>query len=266
MIYSSIPPILIVVSLAGIVIFLIKKAPQVASLEDFSAEVDLNKKRSLLARIIRKKEPTEEGKDFKHRILLFLEKITKKLKLLFLKLENIFSSWGDSFRNKRQAREEERIAQLEEIIEKKEIFKREKLNVSEEEEIAIHFTEPVRPVEPVQPMKPVEEPVNKPVQPIKPVISVKPIEPIIESIKEEKKEKVKPRGKKKNKEVLENILVERIATNPRDTEAYEQLGEYYLEVGQWDYAKECFKQVLKIDPKSSSVKKKMKKLEKMFGE
>ena len=85
MIYSLIPPILIVVSLAGIVIFLIKKAPQVASLEDVSAERGLTEKKSLWAKIRRKKEPTEEGKDLKHRILLFLEKITKKLKLIFLK-------------------------------------------------------------------------------------------------------------------------------------------------------------------------------------
>ena len=156
------------------------------------------------------------------------------------------------------------MAQLEEMIEKKEIFEREKLDLAEEEEeTVIQFTEPVRPIKPVQPAKPVEEPVEEPVQPIqsvKPIISVKPIEPI-----EEKKEKVKPRVKKKKKEVLENILVERIAVNPRDTEAYEQLGEYYLEIGQWDYAKECFKQVLKIDPKNPSVKKRMKKLEKIFG-
>lgn len=59
------------------------------------------------------------------------------------------------------------------------------------------------------------------------------------------------------KEELENILVERIATDPRDIEAYERLGDYYVSQGNTDDAHSCYKQVLKLNPKSLSVRNKL---------
>ena len=250
MIYSLIPPILIVLSLAGIVIFLIKKAPEVANLIVDHPENNIEKK-SLWARITRKEKTEEGGLDFKHKLLLFLEKNTKKLKLLFLKLENIFSVWGESFRNKRKAHEEEKMIQAEEAIEIE--------NVLEATKPKVEFKAP-ESFERIAIKQEIKQEVKKP-EPIKPEI-VRPAQSI-EYVQEEKK--VKSRIKNNRREVLEKILVERIAADPRDTEAYEQLGGYYLDLDNFNYAKECFKQVLKIDPQSKSVKEKMKKLERMIG-
>lgn len=59
------------------------------------------------------------------------------------------------------------------------------------------------------------------------------------------------------KDELENILVERIAADPRDIEAYERLGDYYVSQGNNSDAKACYKQVLKLNPQSLSVRNKL---------
>lgn len=68
----------------------------------------------------------------------------------------------------------------------------------------------------------------------------------------------------KNK--LEELLIERVAANPKDVEAYERLGEYYMEVETYNDAKECFKQVMKLCPTNRNVKYKIKRLERLLGE
>lgn len=66
------------------------------------------------------------------------------------------------------------------------------------------------------------------------------------------------------KDQLEDILVERIALNPRDIEAYERLGDYYLEQGTLTDAKECYRQVLKLSPAYRLVKIKIRRLERLL--
>jgi tetratricopeptide (TPR) repeat protein len=68
-----------------------------------------------------------------------------------------------------------------------------------------------------------------------------------------------------HKDILEKILIERIAANPKDVEAYERLGEYYFEIENWEYAKECFKQIIKLNPENKNVRTKMKELEKILA-
>ncbi len=62
------------------------------------------------------------------------------------------------------------------------------------------------------------------------------------------------------KEELENILIERIAIDPRDIEAYERLGDYYISQKNYKDAKECYRQVLKLNPRSVTIKKKLENL------
>ena len=62
------------------------------------------------------------------------------------------------------------------------------------------------------------------------------------------------------KEELENILIERIASDPRDIEAYERLGDYYLGQKNGRDARECYRQVLKLNPRNDSVKRKLEGL------
>lgn len=59
------------------------------------------------------------------------------------------------------------------------------------------------------------------------------------------------------KEELEGILVERIASDPRDIEAYERLGDYYVSQENNVDAEACYKQVLKLNPQSLSVRNKL---------
>ena len=64
---------------------------------------------------------------------------------------------------------------------------------------------------------------------------------------------------------LEEVLVERIAANPADIEAYERLGDYYSEKGNYEDALECFKQVLKLSPVHQKARMKMKRLKKKLA-
>lgn len=212
MLYTIIPPILIVISLVGIIVFLVKKAPEVAKLEkeDEKIKEGLNISKKSIWSILRRKN-IEEHNDFKHKMLLFLEKTTKKLKVFFLKMENVFTSWGESIRNKRKAREEEHVVRALELIEENKFSKE------------------------------------------------------TESSKMPEEVKTEEETRHEKKDILEKILVERIAANPKDIEAYERLGEYYFEIENWNYAKECFKQVLKMNPRNIGIRSKMRKLERMLS-
>ena len=65
----------------------------------------------------------------------------------------------------------------------------------------------------------------------------------------------------KNK--LEEALIKRIAINPRDIEAYERLGDYYLENENFQDSLECFKQVLHLSPAHHKARLRIRRLEKM---
>jgi tetratricopeptide (TPR) repeat protein len=87
-------------------------------------------------------------------------------------------------------------------------------------------------------------------------------------IRDNENQKFEPEIARKNhdrKDIFEKIMVERIAANPKDVEAYERLGEYYIEIESWEYAKECFKQVIKLNPENNNAKDKMRELERVFS-
>jgi tetratricopeptide (TPR) repeat protein len=63
---------------------------------------------------------------------------------------------------------------------------------------------------------------------------------------------------------LEEILIKRIAINPRDIEAYERLGDYYNEQTNLKDALECYKQVLKLSPSHYKAKSKIRRIEKII--
>ena len=64
------------------------------------------------------------------------------------------------------------------------------------------------------------------------------------------------------KRELEEALIERIAADPRDIEAYERLGDYYISQNNAKDAQACYKQVLKLNPQSLTVKSKLERLNK----
>lgn len=62
----------------------------------------------------------------------------------------------------------------------------------------------------------------------------------------------------------EESLIGRIARDPKDFTAYEELGDYYLEMENIKDAKECYRQVLKLSPVHRMVKIKIRRLEKLL--
>jgi len=62
----------------------------------------------------------------------------------------------------------------------------------------------------------------------------------------------------------EETLIARIAVNPKDFTAYEELGDYYLQIENIKDAKECYRQVLKLSPVQRMVKIKIRRLEKLL--
>ena len=246
MLYQIILPILIILSLAGIIIFLMKKAPQIASLSD---EEDLEReKMEMLAgagffRRIVIRIKTIRWDDAKHFLLAISDKLTRRLRILFLKLESKSKDLNDSIRDKRKNR-----------------FKKSSANVENtEEDDIINRVKNYKPESKKGYLAELKKTVYRDRD---------------ENKKEESEEKiirptvsdkvVTPKARVEMKDRLEDLLIERIAANPKDTEAYERLGEYYMEIDSLNDAKECFKQVLKLDPKNRNVKYRMRRLETMM--
>lgn len=71
--------------------------------------------------------------------------------------------------------------------------------------------------------------------------------------------------KEEEKDQYEQLLIERIALNPQDVEAYERLGDYYMENENLEDAKECFKQVLRLSPLSRRARFRMRRIEKSLS-
>ena len=74
----------------------------------------------------------------------------------------------------------------------------------------------------------------------------------------EKKKRVRPNA------LREENLISRIARDPKDFTAYEELGDYYLEMENIKDAKECYRQGLKLSPVHRMVKIKIRRLEKLL--
>lgn len=236
MLYSIIPPILIILSLIGIILFLMKKAPEAARREEqdkiiFSKpkpEDDL------------KTAPAENfGKigDFKQKFTVVPQITSGAMKAGFSKLAGagkVFS--GVAKATKKKVNLDFGKAKKEPVDEKVWLEKFKRYDEKQEAE-----SEPVEILSPGRKYP-------------KPTISSEIIVP-----------SRKAPIQRREREAFENILIERIAANPKDIVAYEQLGDYYIEIKSLKDAKECFKQVIKLDPKNRSVQMKMRRLERMLG-
>lgn len=246
MLYLIIPPILVILSLLGIIVFLVKRADRVVGMaeknrkisEDFSGELSLDNGQALGGR-----EILVEG--FKHRMLIILEKMTKRFRVIFLRLENVFTSWGNSLRERRKRKpkeisgvngsEQPKETSQADIIERVNNYQKEKIVLNERQTEKEFFERGSLSEEKI----------------VRPMVSDKVSEPATKRVQ--------------MKNHLEKILIERIAANPKDTEAYERLGEYYFEIGNWEHSKECYKQVMKLSPRNIGVRSRMRKLERMLG-
>jgi cytochrome c-type biogenesis protein CcmH/NrfG len=160
--------------------------------------------------------------------LKFLERLMHHMKLLSLKFHNVSNVWFQTIREKRQ----QNVQMQKEVQEKKSqqsMFERQKREndvMAQQEEVVLSEVQQLRPM--------VRAAVTMPQQ---------------------------TRLREKNK--LEDALIKRIALNPRDIEAYERLGDYYLENGNTQDSLECFKQVLHLSPTHHKARLRIRRLEKL---
>lgn len=273
MLYSFIPPILIVLSLVGIIIFLAKNKDKVAkvSIEEILHEEEerrLNMQEAGFFKKIGLKIKNIRWDDVKHFLLGMMERGTRRSRVFFLKLESKSNDLSMKIRDKRKERSEKKamlrkmtessnsdavIQKLKEYKPEKKKFisfrkREEKKPLAGQEEFSEEETPKIVIQETV-----VETPrttvVIEEEKIIRPIISDKIVQP--------KKAEIKDR--------LEELLIERIAVNPKDIEAYERLGQYYMEIKSHSDAKECFRQVIRLDPGNRNAKYKLKRLETLLG-
>jgi len=83
----------------------------------------------------------------------------------------------------------------------------------------------------------------------------------IEKAKKESKKEPVPKKEKDSTLAEEKKLVDLITKEPRNIEAYRKLGFLYLKLDNKEDAKNCFREVLKIDPDDLEVISKLKELD-----
>lgn len=238
MLYTLIPPILVIISLIGIIIFLLKKAHRVAGIS--SLEKNNSSSGSSEGGLLPGKNGNGEtrlGNKIKTVSLAFLEKVIRRIRVIFLRLENTFTFWSEALKEKRKRRLEETDNDQ---------------SRKKEEDV----------IEKINNYSPEKRSFNDRIFRRKEILSgekEKTIRPLIKDGYE------KPNVRVEIKNQLEKLLIERIASNPKDTEAYERLGEYYFEIGNYNHSKECYKQVMKLNPRNIGVRSRMKKLERLLG-
>lgn len=257
MLYQIIPPILVILSVTGIIIFLIKKTPEINRLEQ---EERRKKERELRADNETNSFNIENNQSrmtakLKQGSLFFLEKSVKKSQIVFLKLENKMKNLGEGIRKKRNGKSAEVVSEDNSLL-KREDAPAVKFVAKEKEaldgiidRLGKHNTKKMS----------IREKLGLKQKAKEDEVEEKYFRPIISD------RVVVPKRRRETKNRLEELLIERIAANPKDIEAYERLGEYYLEVKNLEHSKECFKQVLRLNPTNYNARYKIKKLERILG-
>lgn len=228
MLYYIIPPIIIVISLSILVVFLFKKSNQLRDVIESEQQAIIERKEKKISRVA----PL---------ILKVLERMMQKFKLMSLKFYNHSDQWFQSLKQKREKRQiESKQAQ----IEQKQVMDEIESNLMIRNQVKKNkFQEFFRRSKKVDNIE-TERKIK-----VYPMISRRVVQP----------------ESKIQKNMLEDILIERIAINPRDVEAYERLGDYYIEANNLNDSMECFKQVLKLSPANRKAKSSLRKIEKILA-
>lgn len=164
-----------------------------------------------------------------HFMLKLLERLMHRAKLMSLKFHNFSNAWFQTIREKRQQSTRQQMAAIEKNISdaENEVEFSADAKKGATSQFAANQEKQLRPM--------VRETVTMPQR--------------------------QTRLREKNK--LEEALIKRIAVNPRDIEAYERLGDYYLENSNFQDSLECFRQVLKLSPTHQKARLRIRRLERM---
>jgi tetratricopeptide (TPR) repeat protein len=246
MLYLIVPPIVIVVVLVFLLWYLSKKAndPQV---NERVLEMDELHKQTRFRGI----------REWR---LRFLEKFAQKSKNNSLRMHNALHTWLQSIRaSRKQVQDQKQLVEEYQKKEERESYEKVQLEpeVSSYVEVATSDVmetkeESAFAIPLIRRHKRVEE--NSLRQPEdRPMVSARAALP--------ESKKLASRGK-----APEEDLIGQIATNPKDFEAYEALGDFYMDNGNIKDAKECYRQVLKLSPVQRMVKIKIRRLEKLLSQ
>jgi len=228
MLSYSIPPIIIILSLAALIFFIFRKSANIPE------ELILKERRIETGNV-----GTEKQKLFRftQMILKITEKIMQRFKLFSLKFYNKTDNWFHSIKERRERRSSD-IEGAEKIESKSEIGKKAAVQARKEAEVDAGNAVREKYARRAEEME-IE------------------VEPMIS------KEAVHPDSKNQIRNEFEKALIERIALNPKDIEAYERLGDYYIEVGNFNDSLACFEEVLKLSPVNRRAKIKVRRLQKI---
>lgn len=243
--YFVLPPIIIVVSLA-LVIFLISRRSL-----DIAKEIERGEEAEIQSRL---------SMEVKSKWLHFLEKIAHIFKVLSLKMHNRLEERLTFIKSKKNKIESDldkkdfEESGLESLVEKKDDI----LEKVFEEEAEKKINTPMDLTKNNNPSK-----IKRIFSRSKKQENINNNDTDVMRLREERvmisKKVAYP---EERKEELESILVERIASDPRDIEAYERLGDYYVSQENYVDAEACYKQVIKLNPQSISAKNKLSRFKK----
>ncbi len=222
MLYYILPPFIIILSVGALIMFLFRKMENIPAEEIIAPKLEKPS-------IERMKALQSSLSQFGLRIL---ERMMHRLKLLSLKFHNASNELFHSIREKREKRiklDEEKKQQQQQEAQAIQLASKDILTATEEDRPRVK--EPVLPAS---------------------QLDLKNTRMGAAMMR---------RAKPKANEKLEEVLIKRIAVNPRDIEAYERLGDYYLERENHSDSLECFRQVLKLSPAHYKAKTRIRKLE-----
>ncbi len=246
--YLVIPPVIVIVSLTLLIWFLSKKSEQV-SIQERMADIE-NQSSFREWQTLR----------FKQIILRFLERSSRSLKVFSLRVHNLFHRIGQSIHERRRQSDLLATSLLSLRKQEKAESSHERTHSeADEEDFSASDTaeDPLastpRDLEVSGGVPSLDQPLIR--RKSRPMVSERMVVP------ETKPNKVMARDIKE-----EERLIKKIAANPKNISAYEALGDYYLEQGNANDAKACYRQVLKLSPVHRMVKVKIRKLERLMEE
>jgi tetratricopeptide (TPR) repeat protein len=232
--------LLLAAGLAGVFVLLFKKISTLVKLsQEIKPEVSLNGK---IKEEIKTRISGIKYSSILPEALNWLEKGLRKIRLVILKIDNLFTSWIKNSRKKSETmtirsrawmehhrlRKKEK-AQLLEKLDKAEVSENlAKIHqeVAKEEDKA--FEEKVEIVKSVDEEEIIEAPIAQPLEQVPE--KEEPMEEILVVSEEEKK------------------YIDAITQNPKDIQSYRALCEIYLNQQSYSDARACFRQVLKLVP------------------
>jgi hypothetical protein len=226
-------PIILVAALAGLVIIIGKKSAAIKKTKPFHEKAAISDNQI--------QDWKDRLKSIGKAILHLTEKILVLARISFKKIEHISSSWALKLKAKRSGRKVEDISLESSSLE-------EKLGISEDSFKIIQ-----EKTEKDELFAGLDQGGEKITYVNSEVISRRKIqdEPVVILKKEPLPED----------KVQEAALIYRIAENPRDIEAYREIGDYYMGIGNIKDAKESFKMVLKLRPRDLKAKSSLREIE-----